>query len=169
MRRENNMRLIKMFCCASVGVVLGGAVVAVGQNTLAPPTDNKPPTDSVKVFTFADLQSRIKGAQAGRLLEGQELFSLNLLHRTAEPATVHGDLVDLYWIQEGSATLESGGTVLNPKPAGRVGDQTGTGISGGTTQVVRQGDVVFIPPGVAHRFTGGDIWYLNAHFPGKRK
>jgi hypothetical protein len=105
-RTENNMRPIRMFCYASVAVVLGG-VVAVGQNTLAPTTDNKPPTDSVKVFTFADLQSKIKGAQTGRLLEGQELFSLNLLHRTAEPATVHGDLVDLYWIQEGSATFRT--------------------------------------------------------------
>jgi mannose-6-phosphate isomerase-like protein (cupin superfamily) len=162
------MRPIRMFYYASVAVVLGGAVV-IGQNTPAPTTDNKPPTDTVKVFTFADLQSKIKENQPGRLLEGQELFSLNLLHRTAEPATVHGDVVDLYWIQEGSATLESGGTILSPKPASRVGDQTGTGISGGKTQVVRKGDVVFIPPGVAHRFTGGDIWYLNAHFPGKKK
>jgi mannose-6-phosphate isomerase-like protein (cupin superfamily) len=165
---ENNMRLIKILLYAGFAVALG-VVAAVAQNTFGPSTDNTPPTDSVKIFALADLQSKIKGDQAGRLLEGQELFSLNLLHRTTEPATVHGDVVDLYIVQEGSATLESGGTMLSPKPAGRTGDQTGTGISGGKTQVIKKGDVVFIPPGVAHRFTGGDIWYLNAHFPGKKK
>lgn len=162
------MRLLTILLSTGVTVALGG-VVAVGQNTLSPGTNNKPPTDSVKVFALADLQATIKGNQTGRLLEGQELFSLNLLHRTGEPPTVHGDVVDLYIVQEGSATLESGGTILNPKPSNRPGDQTGTGISGGKTQVIKKGDVVFIPPGVPHRFTGGDIWYLNVHFPGKKK
>jgi hypothetical protein len=162
------MRIVRMLVSACFAIALSG-VAALGQSASAVTTDNKPPVDRVKTFTFADLQARINGDQAGRLLEGQALFSLNLLHRTAEPATVHGDVVDLYWVQEGSATLESGGKILNLKPAGRTGDQTGTGISGGTAQVIKKGDVVFIPPGVAHRFTGGDIWYLNAHFPGKKK
>ena len=101
-----------------------------------------------------------------------ELYSLNLLHRTAEAATVHGEVVDLYIVQEGSATLETGGTLLDPKPTNRPtqpGDQRGSGIRGGTKRVIKKGDVVFIPPGVPHRFTEGDIWYLNVHFPGIRR
>ena len=154
----------------SVGcAVLSAGIAVVGQTAFGPTADNKPPTDHVKVFSLAELQSSINGDQTGRLLEGEELFSLNLLHRKTEPATVHGDLVDLYIVQEGSGTLESGGTILDPKPAGRNGDLTGSGIRGGKTQVIEKGDVVFIPPGVAHRFVDGDIWYLNAHFPGRKK
>lgn len=150
---------------ASVVVGALSGVVTMGQNGQA---DNRPPTTDIEVFTVSDLQSRIKGDQASRLLEGLDLFSLNLLHRTSEPATVHGSVVDLYIVQEGSAVLETGGTILNPKPANRAGDLTGSGIAGGTTRRIAKGDVVFIPPGLPHRFTGGDIWYLNVHFPGKK-
>jgi|SRR5476649_644396 len=162
------MRVFRIVLYAGLAGALG-AVAAGSQSAFGPAAGNEPPTDSARVFSLSDLQSKIKGDQAGRLLEGHELFSLNLLHRTVEPTTVHGDLVDLYIVQEGSATLETGGTILDPKPAGRAGDLTGSGIRGGKSQVVKKGDVVFIPPGVAHRFTGGDIWYLNAHFPGKKK
>ena len=157
------MRMIRIFLYCGVTVALCG-VVAIGQSA-----GNQPPTDGPVIFSLADLQSKIKGNQPGRLLEGMELYSLNLLHRTAEAATVHRDVVDLYIVQEGSATLETGGTLLNSKPANRPGDQRGSGISGGTKRVIKKGDVVFIPPGVAHRFTEGDIWYLNVHFPGTRR
>lgn len=162
------MRTFRSLVYAGVLSALCG-VVAIGQGGSGQSAGNQPPPDRVTIFTLGDLQARIKTDGTGRLLEGHELFSLNLLHRTAEAATVHRDVVDLYIVQEGSATLETGGVVLNPKPATRPGDQTGTGISGGTTRVISKGDVVFIPPGVAHRFTGGDIWYLNVHFPGVKK
>src|SRR6188472_31947 len=99
------MHSMRFIACAALTLALGHAV-GVGQGSLGPATNNKPPTDSVKVFPSADLRSMIDGDHAGRLLEGDDLFSLNLLHRKVEPATVHGDVVDLYWIQEGSATLE---------------------------------------------------------------
>jgi len=159
--------MVRIVLYTGFAVALGGAVT-VGQGAFGQTATNKPPTDSAMIFTLADLQSKMKRDQTGRLLEGLDLFSLNLLHRTAEPATVHGNVVDLYIVQEGSATLETGGTILDPKPANRPGDQTGSGISGGKTQVIKKGDVVFIPPGVVHRFVGGDIWYLNVHFPGKK-
>lgn len=149
-------------------VLLFGGQPILGQRAPGPAADNTPPTDRPWVLTLAELHSKITADKAGRLLEGLELFSLNLLHRSVEPATVHGELADLYFIQEGSATLETGGTILNPRPGSRPADLTGSGISGGKTQVVNKGDIVFIPPGVPHRFSGGDVWYLNVHFPAKR-
>jgi mannose-6-phosphate isomerase-like protein (cupin superfamily) len=95
---------------------------------------------------------------------------MNLLHRTGEEPTVHGTVADLYVIQEGTAVLESGGTVENAKANGvRPGDMTGTAIKGATRTVLGKGDVVFIPPGVPHRFVTGetDVWYLNTHLPAK--
>ena len=157
------MRMIQILVCGGVAVALCGAVI-VGQGT-----GNEPPSDRATIFTLADLRSQIREDQANRLLEGHELFSLNLLHRSASAATVHAEVADLYIVQAGSATLETGGILLDPTPAGRPGDQRGSDIEGGTRRVIKQGDIVFIPPGVAHRFTGGDIWYLNVHFPGTKK
>jgi mannose-6-phosphate isomerase-like protein (cupin superfamily) len=132
------------------------------------------PTDKAAFFTLANIESESRAIQTKqpstvRLLEGGEAFSVNILHRAgAEPATVHGNLADLYVVREGSGTLETGGSLVDPRPAGRQGDLTGSSIRGGTTQIVEPGDVVFIPPGVAHRFTESNVTYLNIHFPTKK-
>ncbi len=129
------------------------------------------------VLEVSDLQSALSALLGGegssqRLLEGGEIFSVTLLHRTAPTATVHGLLIDLYVIQEGSATLVTGGSLLDPRPASRPGDQQGSSILGGMERVVRAGDLVFIPPGMAHGFRdfgdSGSITYLNVHIPWRR-
>jgi len=171
--QEKTMRLTSVVSHIGFATVCC-AVVVIGQGQVdrpfVPDKDNIPPTTDVRIFNAAGLQGAIKANQTGRILEGNELYSLNLLHRTGEDVTVHGSVVDLYFIQEGSALLEHGGTALDLKPGGgRAGDMRGSAIKGGTRTVVRKGDVVFIPPGVPHRFVAGesDVWYLNAHFPGK--
>lgn len=164
------MRLMNAIVTAVLVLTLFGAVrgdqaPSPGKNTIV---DNVPPTDRIKVWHDADIQTMIKKSETARLLEGGDLYSLNLLHRTTEPATIHKVVADLYFIQEGTGTIETGGTIIDPKPSGRDGDQSGSGIKGGTKQLIKKGDIVFIPPGVVHHFLGGsDIWYLNVHFPGK--
>ena len=160
---------IVLYC--GVAVALGGAV-AFGQidRPFTPDKDNVPPTTTVRIFKSADIQSAIEGERLGRLLEGKDLFSLNLLHRKGEEPTIHGSVVDLYFVQKGKAVLESGGTAVDAKPSGgRPGDMRAASIKGGTRTVVAAGDIVFIPPGVPHRFITGesDIVYFNVHFPGK--
>jgi mannose-6-phosphate isomerase-like protein (cupin superfamily) len=90
-----------------------------------------------------------------RLLEGGS-FSLNTRRIVgSEPAQVHKSIIEFYFVQEGTGTLVTGGTLANGK------------INGGVTRMVGAGDVVFIPPGVPHwiRETNG-ISYLNIHFGG---
>lgn len=168
------MRLLRVISRgAIVASLCGVATLAFAQvdRPFVPDQDNAPPTDEVRVFKYAGLQSAIKGEMTGRLLEGNELFSLNLLHRTGEPPTIHGSVVDLYVILEGSAVLEHGGTVPDAKlrESGRPGDKRGTVMEGTTKTALGKGDVIFIPPGVPHRFVPGetDVWYLNTHFPGR--
>jgi len=166
------MRLIRVFLYGGVAVALLGTV-AVGQMRVDRAwsvDDNKPPTTDVRVFRSANLQASMQGEKLGRLLEGNDLFSLNLLHRKGEEPTIHGSVVDLYFVQKGKAVLEHGGTAVDAKPGGgRAGDMRAASIKGGTRTVVEAGDIVFIPPGVPHRFVTGesDIVYFNVHFPGK--
>jgi hypothetical protein len=167
------MRLIRFVLYGGVAVTFCG-VVAFGQRQVdrpfVPGEDNVPPTTDVRIFKSANIQSSIQGEKLGRLLEGKDLFSLNLLHRKGEEPTIHGSVVDLYFVQKGKAVLEHGGTAVDAKPSGgRVGDMRAASIKGGTRTVVEAGDIVFIPPGIPHRFVAGesDIVYFNVHFPGK--
>lgn len=66
-------------------------------------------------------------------------------------AEVHKDAADVMYIQGGSATLVTGGTVLEPKET-TAGEIRGTGISGGETRMLAKGDVIIVPRGVPHWF-----------------
>ena len=146
--------------------------IGVGQLTIP----REATDDQAVVLEAFDLESALRALQAGelssgRILEGGDVFSVTMLHRTAPDATIHGTLSDLYVVQEGSATLVTGGSLVDPQPATRPGDQRGSSIRGGVERVIEAGDVVFIPPGMAHGFRefgdSGSITYLNIHFPWK--
>jgi mannose-6-phosphate isomerase-like protein (cupin superfamily) len=109
----------------------------------------------------------------------------------------HGTWSEVFVVREGSGVLETGGTITGvtgtdsathrdmfidqsgkptapaatPAPAaarrGAPGDLAGTGIDGGKQQVVKPGDVILIPAGVAHRWLKIDqpVVYLDIKFP----
>lgn len=92
-------------------------------------------------------------------------------------AILHEKVTEIYYMTEGSGTLELGGTLVDPKPFGTatgvpaIGpSERGTGIRGGTSRRVNVGDVVVIPAGTPHRFSAidGPITYINYRVdPGK--
>lgn len=166
------MRLVQATLCAGV-LLVAGADPGAGQAAI--PTEAT--DDQAVVLKGSDLESALAALRSGelasgRILEGGDVFSVTMLHRTAPTATIHGTLSDLYVVQEGSATLVTGGSLVDPRPANRPGDQRGSAIRGGTERVIGPGDVVFIPPGMAHGFRdfadAGSITYLNIHFPWRR-
>ena len=90
-----------------------------------------------------------------RLLEGGA-YSMNARYLVGtEAAQVHRSITEFYFVRDGSATLVTGGTIVDKA------------IRGGVERVIKAGDVVFIPPGVPHgiRDSAG-IAYLNIHFGG---
>ncbi|MGD9902128.1 MAG: hypothetical protein AB7U83_01565 [Vicinamibacterales bacterium] len=153
-------------------LTIAAVLVAVAVHA-QPVVLHKAPTDSAAVMTAAEFAKHLaemdaKNIRTLRWLEGGEAFSVNVLHRTeAERPQVHGKIVDLYIVKSGSATLVTGGTLVEPRQwEGRdPGEMIGTAITGGVTRTVGAGDIVYIPPGVPHHFTGGDIVYFNVHFP----
>lgn len=66
-------------------------------------------------------------------------------------AEVHRDEADVMYIQDGSATLITGGAVVDPKETAS-GEIRGTAIDGGEAQTLAKGDVIIIPRGVPHWF-----------------
>jgi mannose-6-phosphate isomerase-like protein (cupin superfamily) len=121
---------------------------------------HRAPTDRALDFQLAAIQAEfadMKGQKRAstRLVEGGT-FSMNARYLTgAEAAQIHKTITEFYFVREGSATLVTGGAIVNDA------------IRGGVDRVIKPGDVVFIPPGVPHAIresTG--ISYLNIHFGG---
>lgn len=118
------------------------------------------PTDRALDFQLATLQAEFADMTAQkrastRLIEGGS-YSMNARHLTgAEAAQVHKTITEFYFVRDGSATLVTGGAIVN------------NAIRGGVERAIKPGDVVFIPAGVPHmiRETTG-ISYLNIHFGG---
>lgn len=158
----------------------------------------KAPTTEDLLITESQLETILKnvpvskntgkpGEVSSKLLDGGT-FSVAFirLNEPDKPHT-HAQSSEVYVMREGSALLETGGTMIGPFTSGGVhhqgsanashrptatpkaviGDQAGTAIEGGRTQTVNAGDVVFIPAGVPHTWTKVDqpMVYLDIKFP----
>jgi mannose-6-phosphate isomerase-like protein (cupin superfamily) len=132
--------------------------------------------------TNADIRATIKTAPADAVMDqqirvvdiGKYNVAVGVLHRAAkatQAAISHSQVTEVYHIIEGAGTLVTGGEMVEPtpSPAGGntvkvlVGPSTGgTAIRGGQSRRVGPGDVVVIPPGVAHWFSAveSDMNYL---------
>jgi mannose-6-phosphate isomerase-like protein (cupin superfamily) len=87
------------------------------------------------------------------------------------PKNMPGDAIahetktsEVYYILEGSGTLVTGGTIMDPKPApaGRTAGPRGDRIDGGVSRKVVKGDIIVIPGRTPHWFSSldSDIRYL---------
>ena len=151
-------RRVGIFLIVLTGLVqTDGRMQAQGSGILV---RHRAPTDRALDFKLAALQAEFADMKAQkrastRMVEG-DTFSMNARYLTgAEAAQVHKTITEFYFVRDGSATLVTGGAIVN------------NAIRGGVERVIKPGDVVFIPPGVPHaiRETMG-ISYLNIHFGG---
>lgn len=79
---------------------------------------------------------------------------------------VHDD-AEFFHVIEGSGTLITGGTVVEPKRTGA--NITGTDIVGGVSRTVKAGDVFLVPEGTPHWFKAidGKLVMISIHLPRK--
>jgi mannose-6-phosphate isomerase-like protein (cupin superfamily) len=143
--------------------------------------DTKP--TSATYVTHDDVQATLKRAapdsvadQQIRVVDaGKSNVCIGVVYRSAkatQSAVEHDHVTEVYHIIEGSGTLVTGGTLVNPtrRPpeAPQVRDLNGPSVGGtnlanGESRHVGPGDVVIIPAGVGHFFSGIDgpsITYL---------
>lgn len=123
----------------------------------------------------ADIQAVLKAAGGStdrqiRVVDmGKYNVAVGILHRGATKpgapagAINHEQVTEVYYIVSGGGTLLTGGTVANAKPSPPEGEivkilvgpsNSGTFTKPAQTRKVGPGDVIIIPPGVYHGFSG---------------
>jgi len=100
---------------------------------------------------------------AGAARMSFENAAMMISHRTATGRVeVHQAVADFVVVQSGTATLVTGGEVVDPVTTGP-NEIGGSAIKGGVSRTVTAGDVYVIPPGVPHWYVlepGGQITCL---------
>jgi mannose-6-phosphate isomerase-like protein (cupin superfamily) len=99
-------------------------------------------------------------------------FNVNVEHRLGTPAaaqaaSVHDKDAELFYMIDGTATLVTGGKLVE---GAKDGDNwRGKGIEGGKSQKMSKGDFMMVPAGVPHWFTNieGQITEFSLHLPVK--
>jgi mannose-6-phosphate isomerase-like protein (cupin superfamily) len=106
-----------------------------------------------------------KGMPPGGITEKADFGDhlLEISHREVDgKCELHKVKHDVIVIQTGTATLVTGGEVIDPKDTGP-NEIQGSGIKGGVKHEVGPGDVIDIPAGTPHQFfvkPGTQITYL---------
>jgi len=93
-------------------------------------------------------------------------YNASLEYRAAVgPAAVHEKEAEFFYVIDGSATMITGGKLVDEK---RNGDNlTGTAIEGGTSRSVAKGDFIVVPENTPHWFSAinGTVVLMSLHVP----
>jgi mannose-6-phosphate isomerase-like protein (cupin superfamily) len=140
------------------------------------------------VMTAAELQMMIKAYPGGNaeiksIDAGKHVVDLWLEQRKAgftTPAGIngiaHSEITEIYYIVQGSATLVTGGRLIDSKlneslpktefpGGGRFPTPTfGGKFEGGMSQKIGPGDVIVMPPGTVHQWASVDPTQTLAYF-----
>lgn len=139
------------------GVVIGaigvsGAASAQQDNEIAEAAAQAFATARAAAVGYFPSTAVKEAYSKGTALLERPAFRINPSRRDgAGEAEVHLWDADIMYVQEGTATLVTGGTVVDPHTIAP-GELRGPRIEGGDTRRIAAGDVVMIPRGVPHWF-----------------
>ena len=94
-------------------------------------------------------------------------YNANLEYRAAVgPAAVHEKDAEMFYVIDGSATMVTGGKLVNEK-RNNADNLGGTGIEGGQSRQIAKGDFIMVPENTAHWFSqiNGVLVVLSLHVP----
>src|SRR5580704_11388340 len=143
------------------------ATAVLAQQPAAPP---------MKTYTSAaDITALIAKAKSDRK-DNQPTVTENILRlapytasleyrASVGPAAVHEKEAEFFYVIDGSATMVTGGKLVDEK---RNGDNlTGTAIEGGSPRNVAKGDFIVVPENTAHWFSNinGTLVLMSLHVP----
>jgi len=159
----------------ATGIGLGLILLATSAFAQQPAADQT--AQALKTFTssadvtalIAKAKSERKGDQplvAERILQLAP-YNANLEYRASVGnAAVHEKEAEVFFVIDGSATMVTGGKLVNetrPNPA----NLNGTAIEGGETRHVSKGDFIIVPENTPHWFSAidGAIVLMTLHVP----
>jgi mannose-6-phosphate isomerase-like protein (cupin superfamily) len=88
---------------------------------------------------------------SGRTLADYGSHKLQLSVRTSSGgAEIHAHFDDVMIVEQGSATLITGGSLINPTTSSD-GETKGSAIQGGNSQTISVGDIITVNAGVPHQ------------------
>jgi mannose-6-phosphate isomerase-like protein (cupin superfamily) len=158
----------------TTALVMLGFVVTISQ--AATRSQQGAPVRAAVDVTGADIRATLRQAPPDGVMDqqirvvdiGKYNVAVGVLHRAAkakQTAIEHSQVTEVYHIIDGSGTFVTGGQMVDPTPSPAdgttvkilVGPSTnGSAIRGGQSRKVAPGDVIVIPPGVAHWFSAVD-------------
>ncbi|MFL6417083.1 MAG: hypothetical protein ACJ74Y_15580 [Bryobacteraceae bacterium] len=133
----------------AAGLLALTAFFAIAQSS---PKDAWVLTDGEVNTTFSAIRAANPTAPTVSKLAGRfSGNSLSLIQRNADGVVeVHLHKQDLIFVRQGSATLMSGGEVVNGKE-GPAGEIRGDSIRNGTKRTIHVGDIIQVPAAVPHQ------------------
>jgi mannose-6-phosphate isomerase-like protein (cupin superfamily) len=139
--------------------LFAAAALALTLSASAQTSQTAAPNDPAVVFSTPDLHAQLdklvvvakeKGS-SGATIEDYGSYKIQLSVRTASGgAEVHAHWDDVMIVQQGSATLITGGTVIDGKTSAD-GETHGTKIENGDSRVISPGDVLTVRAGTPHQ------------------
>jgi mannose-6-phosphate isomerase-like protein (cupin superfamily) len=107
------------------------------------------PAQDIKA-QLADLVVQAKPTGSATIASYGNLRLMINVRTESGVAEVHQKADDLMIVQEGTATLVTGGALVDPKTK-ETGEIRGSSVQGGTSKTISAGDVVIVPAGVPHQ------------------
>jgi uncharacterized protein GlcG (DUF336 family)/mannose-6-phosphate isomerase-like protein (cupin superfamily) len=127
-------------------------IALVGANVAKNFAGNGVATTAGNVSYFPKQQVTDAFAKGAVLFNGSDTYMVHTSRRDqAGMAEVHTKDADIIYVQDGSATLVTGGTVVDPKST-EANEIRGKEIAGGETRTITKGDVIIVPAGIPHWF-----------------
>ena len=126
--------------------------VACAQSVSVQPAPADVWTHTGLVAQSAQLPAKAEqtGGASIKLTQYSNHFTMLAYHSRSGGAEVHENLADFFVIVKGSATLLSGGAVVDPKTTAP-GEILGASLTGATSRPLHAGDIVHIPAGTPHQ------------------
>jgi mannose-6-phosphate isomerase-like protein (cupin superfamily) len=171
---ETVMRPAARFALAVLFAAVSSSAVAQPASRPTPNTATDISHDSFMTVLRSMNPDGVSDQQIKVVDIGSYNVAVGILHRSGkarQTAIAHSEITEIYYVVAGSGTFVTGGTMTQETqvaPDGSVvkvlvgPSTTGAAISGGQSRRIGPGDVIIVPPGVAHWFSAieQDLDYL---------
>jgi glc operon protein GlcG len=144
-------------------IAIAGASI-FGADTKTSAANTMSQTSKGSVLFFGNERVTASFSMGSVLLDGTNRNYMVHTSRRDKPglAEIHTLDTDIIYVMEGTATLVTGGTALEPKEI-EANEIRGSRIEGGDIRQLVKGDVIIVPSGVPHWFkeVGGTFLYYT--------
>ena len=131
--------------------VLATVALAVSSSAQSGGKADRFAADQIKAKIAELAQQTAASGSAGVTLADYGSHKVQISVRTASGGgEIHAHFDDVMIVQQGSATLITGGSLVDPK-SGPDGESKGTSIQGGKSQTIGPGDIITVNAGVPHQ------------------